>query len=63
MVPSKYSRRTPTVNLKVFIDGELRNIELSVNSVVKLLEAVSAPIEIGPNDSAGVGFRVLRIPN
>jgi hypothetical protein len=49
--------------MKIYIDGELRNVEMSINSIVKLLEAVSAPIEIGPNDSAGVGFRVLRIPN
>ena len=63
MAPSKYNRRTPTLNMKIYIDGELRNVEMSINSIVKLLEAVSAPIEIGPNDSAGVGFRVLRIPN
>ena len=63
MAPSKYNHRTPTLNMKIYIDGELRNVEMSINSIVKLLEAVSAPIEIGPNDSAGVGFRVLRIPN
>ena len=63
MAPTKYNRRTPTLNMKVFIDGELRNVELSLNSIVALLQAVNVPIEIGPNDSGGVGFRVLRIPN
>jgi hypothetical protein len=63
MVPSKYNRRTPTLNIKIFIDGELRNVELSINSIVEILKAIDQTIQIGPNDSGGVGFRVLRIPN
>jgi hypothetical protein len=64
MALSKYvSRVPPRINLPLFVSQELRQIELSTNAIVELLLALEVPIEIGPADSAGAGFRVLRIPN
>jgi hypothetical protein len=64
MALSKYTFRNPPItNLRLYLAGELRAVESSSNSIVDLLKALDVPIEIGPADSGGVGFRVLRIPN
>lgn len=65
MAPTKYNKRTPSANLVVYVDGEFRNVQLSLNSIIEVLKNmdVQIPIEVGPADSAGVGFRTLRIPN
>jgi hypothetical protein len=61
---TKYVARTPTsTNPRQYLDDEFRRIQLSTDSIIALLSALNVPIEIGPADSAGVGFRVLRIPN
>jgi hypothetical protein len=64
MAVSSYKSRTPpAVNLRIFIGQENRKIEVSISSIVELLQALNVPIEIGANDSGGSGYRVLRIPN
>ena len=64
MALSKYTFRNPPItNLRLYLAGELRAVESSSNSIVDLLKALDVPIEIGPADSGGGGFRVLRIPN
>lgn len=64
MALTKYTAQVPPVaNQRYFIASELKRIELSTNSIIAILTALDVPIEIGPADSAGVGFRALRIPN
>jgi hypothetical protein len=64
MEASKYVAQTPsTTNTRQYLDAEFRKIQLSTDSIIALLGALNLPIEIGPADSAGVGFRALRIPN
>jgi hypothetical protein len=63
-VPTKYIAQMPPTQLsRKFLSDEFRKVQLSTDSIVSILEAVGVPIEIGPADSAGVGFRALRIPN
>jgi len=51
-------------NYRTWLYGELRKIEKANAAIIDLLEALGdKPIEIGPVDSAGLGYRVLRIPN
>jgi hypothetical protein len=50
-------------NPRKFAADEFRKIELSTESIIEILAALNVPIQIGPADSAGVGFRTLRIPN
>jgi hypothetical protein len=65
MALTKYTAAPPPIrNMAIWLYGELRKIETANSSIINLLEALGdKPIEIGPADSAGVGFRVLRIPN
>jgi hypothetical protein len=64
MEATKYVVQAPTSsNVRVYLDAEFRKIRLSTDSIIALLGALNLPIEIGPADSAGVGFRTLRIPN
>lgn len=64
MAVTKYVAVTPSNNnLRQYLDGEFRKIQLSTDNIIALLNALNVPIEIGPADSAGIGFRVLRIPN
>lgn len=65
MAASKpYAARTaPAVNLRLFVNGELIQIQGSINSIVHLLGAIDLPIVVGANDSAGAGFRTVKIPN
>lgn len=65
MALSKYNAAPPPVaNMRTWLYAELRKISTNNNAIVDMLEALdSAKIEIGPADSAGVGYRALRIPN
>lgn len=64
METTKYVAQTPSSsNVRQYLDAEFRKVQLTTDSIIALLNALNAPIEIGPADSAGVGFRVLRIPN
>jgi len=46
------------------MSGEFRRIDVSIGTIILLLEALnSVPIEIGAPNSGGAGFRMLRIPN
>ena len=64
MVPIKYTAQSPpSTNLQVYLAAETHKIERSIGSLVVLLAALNVPVEVGPADSAGVGFRTLRIPN
>lgn len=61
---TKYVAQTPSSsNARQYLDAEFRKIQLTTDSIIALLSALNVPIEIGPPDSAGVGFRALRIPN
>lgn len=60
----KYTpRKPPNTNVQVFIDGEFRNVALSLDSIFQILKALNVPIEVGAPDSGGTGYRVLIIPN
>lgn len=49
---------------RIYLSTELRKIEVANSAIVNLLEALGdKPIQLGPPDSAGVGFRALRVPN
>lgn len=63
--PTKYvAQANPsTANPRKYTADELRKVEACTNSLIALLGALNVPIQIGPADSAGVGFRALRIPN
>lgn len=64
MAITKYTpRKPPPANLQVFLDGELRSVALSLDSLILLLAVLNVPIEIGAPDSGGVGYRALIIPN
>jgi hypothetical protein len=65
MALTKYTAQPPPVApSRTWLYAELRKIETANSKVIDLLEALGdKPIEIGPADSAGVGFRALRIPN
>lgn len=59
----KFIARQPTTVTLTFVVSEFGNVQKSIDSLMFLLKALETPIEIGPADSAGVGFRTLRIPN
>lgn len=64
MALNKYSAQTPPAqNQRKFLADEFRRVELSIASIIQILENVGIKVEIGPADSGGVGYRVLRIPN
>lgn len=64
MALSKFTARNPPrINLTLYLGQEFRNVERVTSAVVDLLVALEVPVQIGPADSGGVGFRVLRIPN
>jgi len=65
MALTKYVVAPPPVTpTRTWLYAELRKIELANAKIIDLLEALGdKPIEIGPPDSAGLGYRVLRIPN
>lgn len=63
MALTKYIAQTPSTVTKPYIAAEYRKVQLSIDSIINILEAINVPIEIGPPNSAGVGFRALRIPN
>lgn len=64
MALSKYIARVPPkMNLANYINQELRGVERTTNAIIDLIKALEVPVEVGPADSGGVGFRVLRIPN
>lgn len=54
----------PQANVRVWAHGEFRKIDISIAAIILLLAALEdKPIEVGPPDSGGLGFRALRIPN
>lgn len=53
----------PAANFRLAQSQENSKIALSISDLVKLLEALDVPVQIGAPDSGGVGFRMLRIPN
>lgn len=53
----------PAANVRLAQSQENGKIALSISTLVEILAALEVPVEIGPPDSAGVGFRALRIPN
>jgi hypothetical protein len=62
MALTKYNARTPAGNIDLY--NQLREIDLSIGSIILLLALLEGKqVQIGPADSAGVGFRALRIPN
>lgn len=64
MEATKYVVQTPSSNnTRQYLDAEFRKVQLTTDSIIALLNALNVPIEIGPADSAGVGYRALRIPN
>lgn len=64
MALDKYVAQTPPErNQRLYLANEFRRVEISISSLVALLNALEIPIEIGPADSGGAGYRVLRIPN
>lgn len=65
MALTKYNVQPPPFgNYRTWLYSELRKIETANSKIIDLLEALGdTPIEIGPVDSAGAGYRALRIPN
>lgn len=64
MALTKYTAsQPPQANQRLFLSTELKRVEISINTIVDIFEAIGVPVQIGPVDSGGVGFRVLRIPN
>lgn len=62
--PIKYIARTPPgVYQRAFLSDEHLRIQTSLTSLVELLKALDVPVEIGPPNSGGAGFRALIIPN
>ena len=59
----KFIARQPATITLTFVVSEFGNVQKSIDSLMFLLKALETPVEIGPADSAGVGFRTLRIPN
>ena len=57
----------PMMNLRVYLYEELRRISSSINNLITvgvlLKELGTRQIELGPPDSAGPGYRTLKIPN
>lgn len=64
MALTKYVARTPPLtNPRQYMATEFKQVELSTNSILFLLEALGVPIELGAPNSGGAGFRMLRVPN
>lgn len=56
-------QQLPAPNQRLAQWQENQRIKLSLDSIIAILKALDVPVEIGAADSAGVGYRVLRIPN
>lgn len=65
MALTKYTAQPPPLgNYRNWLYGELRKIDTANSAIINLLEALGdKPIELGPADSAGIGYRALRVPN
>lgn len=61
----KYTAQPPPLgNYRTWLYGQLKAIDSANASILNLLEALGdKPIELGPADSAGIGYRALRVPN
>ena len=54
----------PAIASRTWLYAELRKIETANAAIIDLLEALGdKPIELGPPDSGGLGFRALIVPN
>lgn len=61
---NKYTKQLPgAANVRVYANNELGRIEMSISSIIDILKILNVPVELGAPDSAGIGFRTLRIPN
>lgn len=62
--PTKYVPRiAPSTYQRAFISDESQRVAISLDSLIVLLAAINAPVEIGAPNSGGAGYRMLRIPN
>lgn len=60
----KYTKQAPTAaNMRIYADNEFRRVEGSISSIIDILKILNVPVELGAPDSAGLGFRTLRVPN
>lgn len=51
-------------NIGPWASQQLRDVDRSITAILLLLELLDGvQIEVGPADSAGIGYRALRIPN
>lgn len=55
--------QSPIANQRQYLAGEFRRVALTTDSLIAILKALDVPVEIGPADSGGTGYRALRIPN
>jgi hypothetical protein len=63
MVTIKYVARPAAGGIVVYVSEEFRKVQISTDSIIAILGALNAPIQLGPADSGGIGYRALRIPN
>lgn len=65
MALSKYNAQPPPqANYRTWLYAELRKIEISNAAIIDVLEQLNgAPIVVGAPNSAGLGYRMLMIPN
>lgn len=64
-VLTKYNAQPPPqAPSRTWLYAELRKIETANAGIIDLLEALGdKPIELGPPNSGGAGFRALIVPN
>lgn len=64
MALTKYvAQQPPAANQRLFLSQEFKRVEVSIGTLIDILNAVGVPIELGAPNSGGAGFRMLRIPN
>lgn len=61
---NKYVKQPPTAaSVRIYANSELGRIETSISSIIDILKILNVPVELGAPDSAGIGFRTVRVPN
>lgn len=64
MALNKYVMQSPPEKgQRLYMSKEFQRVELAISNLVDALKDIGVPIEVGPADSGGTGYRVLRIPN